>query len=147
MLNYIFYKKGKVVLFVTCSFFVSSVGTVCFASVPDVLQHRGYGPEEYQLICEFFGRGYEWGAVIQEMCARGYHQVATDLMERYKACSNSPWIPEEDQLLERLCGQFGEEWYVITRKMAEAGYYRNPFQCNDRWAHHKRTESGHRRRW
>jgi hypothetical protein len=108
MLKDIFYRKGKVTLFVICGFLVSNVGTICFASVPDDGRPYICTPEENRLIVELFSQGYGGASVANEMEKRGYSQAAVMLKGMYgtdddllTTHDDPSWTSKEDQRRSR----------------------------------------------
>ncbi|MDR1366359.1 MAG: myb/SANT-like DNA-binding domain-containing protein [Puniceicoccales bacterium] len=163
MLNHIFHKNEKIALFTACSFFISNVGVVCFASTWDAdadaasnawmsemseyTSRRDYGrdpdkiwtPEEYRLLRILVERyKHNWEIISRKMIKAGYNR---DIAECWKRYSTRIWASEEHQLLRALAEQYKPNWETISLKMIEAGYNRDPNECRERYDNEKEWTS------
>lgn len=91
---------------------------------------------------ERFGPDPKWrqvaafvGTRTGPQCSQHWHRnLAPDIAPRRRGA----WIPEEDNTLRVLIGQFGSRgpWPPIAEKMRMHGFQRTDKQCRERWQHH-----------
>jgi len=108
------------------------------AAIAQVTSLQAWGEEEDAVLREAVLRYgvSNWDAVSAHMLP-SCHRSAGQCEIRWKVVKNNPvkgpWLPEEDQLLRELVGQFGpKQWSKIAEKIpGRAGK-----QCRERWLNH-----------
>jgi hypothetical protein len=162
MLTHILSKKGKVALFIACSFLLPGEETVCYASVQAgsparvrksrQLYKLWAKTEDEKLIAAMKNpenqyknsKGkilYDWKKIAQEMSTNeeGKGPTSWQCQNHWKnmlnpAINHGSWTPEEDELLMALYGQWKNDWKRIAQKMpSKNGKYRTNIQCRSRW--------------